>query len=425
MIWGMQFVLYAVLTLDPRNLKNVLTAGLLLGLSYTGSFQNIPGLFLISLALVLYTLWKLRRDLANSRSLLNIFMGLVLASIIFFGLWGPMISFTLENGVVPLASQRQLYNLDLLSPLIPSENNLLYSWWPALIKLSLERNNSFDPLILILVLASLFTRKFWKEPLRILILIIGILYFILSLGPELRIANEVFYYLDFNSEIFNHFPLNVTRTPGRLAVITNLCFIFLAFLFLDQWKASGDVSRNRFKKCFSVALIAWPLALGPLMNDMWFFPTLNYTSILPITGLTTLRNLPPDTLVVQIPSAWAQDPSQNFNQILHDKKITSGYLAYPLYNKEVVENLMKDDFLGKMGCDGEATAYTNAPLFTNPDSLHQHLMVHKYRGFIINKQILTQNPACKNLTAWVTLFLKLPWVKVSEENKLFVVGEVQ
>ncbi|MGZ3796347.1 MAG: hypothetical protein ACXVB1_08285, partial [Pseudobdellovibrionaceae bacterium] len=412
-----QFVFYAILNLKPQSLKKMLAAGLLLGLSFTGSFQNIPGLFFITLSLSLYTLWKSRRELTHSRSFLNIFAGLALAAVIFFGLWGPMLAFTLKNGVVPVGSQRQLYNLDLLSPLIPPESHLIYSWWPDLLKLELERNNNFDPLILFLVLISLCTKKFWKDNLRILILLMGVFYFILSLGPELRIGNEVFGYLDFNSEFFRHFPLSVTRTPGRLALITNLCFIFLAFQFVDQWKIKS--------KYLPVILIIWPLAWGPGMNEMWFFPTLNYTTTLPITGLTVLRNLPQDTLVVQIPSAWAQDPSQNFNQILHNKKITAGYLAYPLYNREVVENLMKDPFLGKMGCEGEATAFASNPLLTSPDSLRQYLLSHKYRGFIINKQLLLNNTACKNLMAWVMQFLKLPWVKASEENKIFVIGEIQ
>lgn len=418
MIWGTQFIFYAVMNLKPRHLGNVLGAATLLGLSYTGTFQNIPGLFLLTVALITYKFWLERENLLQKKSLLNLSLGLVLASVLFFAFWWPMITFTLKYGTVAVESQRQFYNLDLLSAFLPADTSSLYNWFPSLPRLQMERENSIDLLVLALVLISLFSKEFWKDSFRVLILILALIYYVLALGPELRIGNDVTSYLDFNVEIFKHFPFTVTRTPGRLALITSLSFVLLSFLYLDQIKES------RWKKLLAGGLIIWIVVMGPALNNMWFFPTLNYKTILPENGLTQLRNMPPETLVVQIPSAWAQDPSPNFLQLFHGKNITSAYLAYTTYNKALLEKFLPDPFLGKMGCDGEATAFGPNPLITNADQLRMHMLSRNMRAVIINKQILVGNPGCKNLLDWVKEFVKLPWVRPLEENNLFIVAEI-
>ncbi|WP_413287501.1 hypothetical protein [Bdellovibrio sp. HCB337] len=419
MIWGLQFVFYAVMNLDPKRLKNVLGSALLLGLAYTGTFHNIPSLFLITLALVAYKFWQMRSELKNPRALLNLGIGAGLAVGIFFALWWPMIAYTLKNGPVIVDEQRRFFNLDLLSAFIPVDGNRLFEWWPSLTHLPLERQNTFDLVILLLVLVSLCTKKFWKDSFRVILLGVGLVYFILALGPELRINNEVSSYLDFNTEIFRHFPMRITRTTGRLAMTTNLCFILVAFLFIE------GIAKERIKKYLSYALVVWAVLAGPWMNQMWFFPTLNYTQILPANALTEVRNMPSETIVVNIPTAWAQDPSENFLQIFHGKRITSGYLAYTNYNEKVRENFAGEPFLGKLGCDGEPTAFALTPLMNDGNALRNYLLAQQYRVIIINKNILLNNPGCKNLTGWVQYLAKQPWVKALEENNLFAVLAVQ
>lgn len=418
-IWGMQFVFYAVMNLKPKHLGNVLGAGLLLGLSYTGTFQNLPGLFLITVVLAVYKLWQLRSEFKDVQVLRNIACGLLLALVVFAVLWGPMIAYTLKNGAVSVDDQRRLYNLDLLSPFIPPEFSRIFDWWPSLTKLPLERQNSFDFVVMILVLASLFTKKFWRDSFRRTILFVGIVYFILALGPELRINDQVSSYLDFNVEIFHYFPMRITRTTGRLAAITNMCFILMAFIYLE------NLSRERLKNFLTYGLIAWGVFAGPFMNQMWLFPTLKYTDILPANALTEVRNMPSDTIVVQIPSGWARDPAQNFLQIFHNKRITAGYLAYTNYNQKVMQEFAAEPFLGKLGCDGDPTAFAPTPLMTNSNDLRSYLLKQSYRVIIIDKTLLLNDPACKNLTTWVQQLVKQPWIKVLEEGKLYVVAVVQ
>ncbi|MBS1970233.1 MAG: hypothetical protein JSU04_07990 [Bdellovibrionales bacterium] len=413
-IWGIQFILYAALNLDISRFRTILVGGVLLGLSFVGTFHNIPMLSIFALILVIYKLWEQRSKL-NRKILLYLTAGVAVSLGIFLVFWWPMIAYSLKNGPVLVDSDRRAYNLDLLSPLIPFDTSLLYQWWSDLPKLSLERQNYFDPLILIIFIFSLCKRQFWKDSFRVCLLGVSIFYFIISLGPELRFNNEVLAYLDFNSELLHSFPFRITRTPGRLLLVTNMCLIFSVFLFLEQSK------EGKWKKCFSWILVAWAIFTGPLLNQMWFFPTLKYLEVFPMAALEQVRNMPNETIVVQVPTAWAQDPSQNFQQIFHNKKITSGYLAYTNYNKEVQEKFSKEPFLGRLGCEGESTAFEATPLMTNSEMLYNYMKMHRYEVIIVNKLILLGNPACGKLTSWLKELVKQPWIKVIAENNAYVV----
>lgn len=418
MIWGTQFVFYAIMSLDLRKLKSVLGASFLIGLSYTGTFQNIPTLFLFTFVLVALKLYEERKSLKDLKVLRNLGLGVLVMFGVFLALWWPMIAYTLKNGAVLADADRRLYSLDLLSFLIPYDTNLLYEWLPSLTKFPLERQNSFDLLIFAIAVFSMFKRQFWKDTRRVVLLVLAVIYFVLSLGPELNINNELITYLDFNSELFRTFPLRITRTPGRLALITNVCLIFFAFVFIEQTK------ETRWKKYLSYFLVGWAVLMGPLMNRMWFFPTLEYQKILNMAALTEVRNMPDDTIVVQIPTAWAQDPSQNFQQIFHGKRITSGYLAYTNYNATVIDNFSREPFLGKLGCDGTPTAFEPTGVFLEAETLRMYLKTHHYDVMIINKLALVNNPACGKLTGWLQSLVKQPWIKSLGENNLYLIVAV-
>jgi len=419
MIWGVQFIFYALMSLNLKSTKSSLISGLLIGLSFVGTFHNIPSLFLMTIVLGAYKIWQDRHLLKN----VNVWRNLVFAGgislLIFFSLWWPMISYTFKNGLVMVEDQRRMYNLDLLSPFFPPEGNILYHWWTPGFKLSFERQNFFDLFSFAFVFGLLFSKKLWQESYLRLLLFISLVYFILSLGPELRVNDEVVSYLDFNVEFFKHFPLSVTRTPARLALISNFCLILTAFISIER------MSDMRWKKYLSFSLLLWSVIVGPFLNQIWYFPTLNYTQILPMQGLMAVRNLPNEVIVTQVPSAWAQDPTQNFLQIFHGKRITSGYLAYTNYNAKVQSQFSKEPFLGKLGCDGDATAFEATPLLTNADQLRQYLITHNYKVVIINKLLLLGNPSCAKLTFWLQSFIQLPWVKSIEENNLFIVLTIQ
>jgi hypothetical protein len=417
LIWGFQFILYAFWTFHPRHRKSVVVASLLTALSFAGTFYNIASLLFIVFVLFSYKLWATRKEFSLV-SLLNLLIGLGCFLAVFVPLWGPMIYFTLLNGAPDVMYQRSLYNLDLLSPFIPYEGNWLYSFIQSDFKLGFERYNPFDWVMIALAAVSICSKTFWKDPWKVLLLLFAMFYFVMALGPEFRFANETYADLDFNKTLLDIFPFRLSRTPGRFAAITNFCFIFLGFAYLDQ------IKKEITKKRWSYLLFVWILITGPLLNQMWMFPTLEYAAIFPQKGLASLSSMAKEATVVSIPSAWAQDPTQNFNRLFHHHNISSAYLSYPAYNRPIIASFAKDPFLGKLGCDGEITAFSKTTFMASSAELQKYLREKNLRGFVINKQILLGQANCKALTAWVVEFLKMPWLRVTEENSTFVTAEL-
>ncbi|MBC7370690.1 MAG: hypothetical protein H7326_03940 [Bdellovibrionaceae bacterium] len=416
-IWGFQLVLYALWTFNPGSWRRVAVPGALIGLALTGTFYNIASLFFISLILIFVRLWQTRKDFIW-KSLLYIPGGVLSFLVVFLPLWGPLIYFTLWNGAPDVIPQRAFYNLDLLSPFIPFDGNWLSQFFGGDLRIGFERYNPFEPIMLILAIFWACHKKFWKDGWKATIFILSIFYFILALGPELRFNNDAYFDLNFNKLVLDFFPFRLSRTPARFAAITNLSFVFLGFMFLDQ------ISRETWKNWIAVGLLGWIVLTGPGLNNMWQFPTLEYPSLFARQGLASLKALPDDSVVISIPSAWAQDPTQNFNRLFHRKNISSAYLSYPAYNQKTIALTVPDPFLGKLGCAGEITAYKKNDLMSNPAELQKHLKERKFRGFMINKQILSGQANCAELTQWVLWFVKLPWIRVTEENANFVTAEM-
>lgn len=417
-IWGIQFVLYAIWSLRIQEWKSALKSSFLLALSFAGTFQNIPSLSLLALGLFLLSVFEERKKILSKVGFRNLLIASLVFSGVFLLLWGPMIVFTLKHGTPNVADQRQVYNLDLLSPLIPFGGNLLFQWIEVPLKLSFERYNSFDAFVFVVFLISLFAGSFWKSRLKVLLLILGVVYFFLSLGPELRINGEVVSSLSLNQWIYQYLPFSLTRTPARLALVTQLCIVLLAFLYLDRLRSP------KTKKILSFVAVGWILVTGPLLSQTYFFPTFDYKSILPMKGLESLKNLPEDSVIVHIPSAWAQDPSQNFHRLIHGKKISAGYLAYPVYNESVAKTFAQDPFLGKLGCRNEVTAFMTSPMLENLDYLRVYLKKNGYRGFIVNKSILLGSSDCQELLSWTRRLLQSPWIKTTDESNLFLTAEI-
>lgn len=417
LIWGFQLILYALWSFNPGSLKKVLIPAALIGLALTGTFYNIACLLFISIILLCLRLWQTRLSL-RWKSLIYIPAGAAAFFGIFAIFWGPLISYTLWNGAPDVVPQRALFNLDLLSPFIPFEGNLIYKIIDEDLKFGFERYGPFEPIMLLIVLCWACRKKFWEDGSRVAIFVLAVAYFILSLGPELRINNVTYADLDFNTFILDLFPFRLSRTPARFAAVTNLSFIFLGFTYLDQ------LPKISLKKWASLFLMGWILLTGPGLNQMWMFPHIQYPHLFAQKGLSSLRALPDDSIVVSIPSAWAQDPTQNFNRIFHGKNITSAYLSYPAYNQTTIGLFQSDPFLGRLGCLGEITPFAPNELMSNPEKLQKHLRERKFRGFVINKQLLLSQPGCKDLTRWTVDFLKYPWIRITEENNNFVTAEI-
>ena len=100
---------------------------------------------------------------------------------------------------------RTIYNLDLISPLTPWMTHVFYDWFHVKPFLQFESYNPFDILCLFLVIFSMFKKGFWKNSLRLSLLLIATLSFWLSLGAQVQWIGQTLFenpFLYFVSAMF-------------------------------------------------------------------------------------------------------------------------------------------------------------------------------------------------------------------------------
>lgn len=407
-IWGTQFVFYSILSLNLKSIKSILVNCVLLALSFIGTFQNIPGLFILTIGLCIYKGINNNKDLKSFRTISYLIIGLILSLTIFIVAWYPMIDFYLHNEILLRPdSLRKFYSLNLIDLIMPYKDNYISLLFDSKFQNS-EKTNSLDFFIMFAFLISIFSKKFWKQSLNIVLIIVGSLYLFLAFGPELKI----------NSYLYQYFPFKLTRTPSRLAIEFYFCILLITFLYFDQLQSI------KIKKYLNYSLLVWIFINGPLMNQMFVFPTTSISKFIPANGLEEFKKMPDDQIVAHIPSAWAGDQSQNFLQLYHQKKITSAYLAYPAYTKELYLKSIQSPFLGYTGCKNQPLEFMLNPTLSDFDLLKTYLVENKITLFIFNKNLLFNEPSCKEIADWSLVFLKQPWIKIIEENDAFVLARI-
>lgn len=179
-IWGTQFVFYSILSLNLKSLKSILINSSLLALSFIGTFQNIPGLFILTIGLCIYKALKNKDELKSFRTVSYLTIGIVLSLTIFIVAWYPMIDFYLNTEILLKPdSARKFYSLQLIDLVLPYKDNYLSALLNNNYQNS-EKTNALDLFITLSFLIFIFTKNFWKQSLNITIFILGLLYLFLA-----------------------------------------------------------------------------------------------------------------------------------------------------------------------------------------------------------------------------------------------------
>ncbi|MCC2677538.1 MAG: hypothetical protein K0R29_114 [Pseudobdellovibrio sp.] len=405
-IWGFQFSLFAIFTYDKTDLKKVVRSMLLLSLALCGTFQNLTALFLIYLAFLIYLIRQVKFYPAFERR--NLLLGIGAGAATFLYFWGPMLFFTLTNRdpVFNAGAMREAYSLTLNGLLFPFVSHVVGNYF-GFSSGAYENANAMDWLVVLLFIALLVYKKFSLTLVEKVALVIAAFYLYISFGPALPVTEW----------IFEFYPFKIGRTPSRFAVITHLILIVLTLTWIEKTNWS-----QKLKSRLGIALSAWAILWGPAANAMWFAPTFKYKALIPEKALAEIKNTAAaDSTVVMIPSAWAGEPIYNFLRLFHGQKISSAYLAFPVYNVDMVKAVEADLFLGELDCGSNAIAFKNGAIMNDPESLRRYVSEKGYSFAIINKSYLSNMGGCESLKSWVFKYLKYPWVKVIEENGSFLV----
>ena len=409
-IWGAQFVVFAIMAANFKSLKSVLLNSFLLGLSFIGTFQNIPGLFVLTIGLALYRIFENPRQFKSVAVIGHISLGLALSLTIFILAWYPMIQFHLAhpNPLLNPQNFRILFSLKFSDLFTPFSTHIFSSYFKPTY-LGSESTNTLDIVIVAAFLGFAATKKFWQSRLTLCLVAIATVYLYLALGPAFGL----------NEFIFKQFPFYLTRVPARFALFFYLCLLLIAFIHFDFLK------NIMFKKYLGFFLIAYIFVAGPVLNNLYFFPTVVINSFIPKKGLAEFKQLSDKNIVVNIPSSWAGDQSQNFLQLYHNKKITSGYLAYTTYTEELYQKAMQSPLLGYTGCKGQALEFTRTAFHTDFAQVKNYLVENNLTLFIFNKSTLFRDPSCKDLADWSLLLARQPWMTIVDENDAFVMTRIK
>ena len=409
-IWGAQFVLYALLSVNFSSARSVLINSFLLGLSFIGTFQNIPGLFVLTVGLALFRIFQNPHDFKKIVVIRNIFFGLTLSLGLFVLAWYPMIQFHLAHTTPLLNPQNFRYSFSLKwTDLVTPYGSHIFSSYFKPTYLGSESTNTLDIVIVLALVGFAVTKKFWQNRLTTALVAIAAVYLTLALGPA----------FGFNEFIFRQFPFYLTRVPSRMALFFYLCLLLVTFIHFDL------LQNLKFKKYLGFVLIAYIFIAGPVLNNMYFFPTVVINSFIPKKGLAEFKELSDKNIVVNIPSSWAGDQSQNFLQLYHNKKITSGYLAYTAYTLELFQKAIKSPLLGHTGCKGQPLEFTRTAFHSDFTQLKNYLIENNLTLFIFNKSSLFRDASCKDLADWSLLLARQPWMTIVDENDAFVLTRIK
>lgn len=405
--WG-GFALWLLLW-DPLPLdwRKLLPRGLLATLVFLTSIQTLPTFAILFIVLILRQLGihPARRQLLL-RTLALLPAALALAA--FF--MAPLIRAARESNLRQDLSEagRAIFNADLLSYLIPGpfspvfqqSTSLLGELYPVQQGL-LENLNSFEFVVLLLLPFVVIERARLRPYLKWLLPLAGV-YFVLSLGSQIRFGNVVL----FDNPAFNWLsslpPFSASRTPGRYATVAIGLVTALTFLGLDGWW-----SRRQFKRgiatAVSLILVALTMAGVGLFSPRSIRAYVeDYRPLIPEAGLTQLRTEAGTGYAVQLPLALMADPTQNFLQGFHGRKLINGYVSYTLMTEETLAYINTHPVFLALDCGPTPQIdYTRAN--ASPENFAQltrelttALKAARVDVVILNWSLLAQ-PACREL----------------------------
>ena len=419
-IWGFQFILWVFLSINWSHKKNVFLRSLALGSVFSGTFFNIPLLFIPLLGLFIYSIVQGRQKFSMGTMLKSTAL-LIGPGLIMFGfLYWPAILAVIQKNYQSWNQVRTIYNLDLISPLTPWMTHVFYDWFHVKPFLQFESYNPFDILCLFLVIFSMFKKDFWKNSLSLSLLLIATLSFWLSLGAQVQWIGQTLFENPFFNEISNILPFSLSRTPGRFAVIPAMILVFLGFQFAYERSSHSRWNLRWHSLWIPLGLTLWISVTGPILNQSWSIPTLAYRHLLPFKGLEAIQKMPKDTLVLNLPMAPAQDPSQNFLALFHEKRINAGYLSYTTYTFKAVQPFIDDPLLGKISCGSDNLKYEATAFMQDLSQVRKRLIDLKAKALIFNKLFL-HDPSCQELWLWTVQLARQPWVQVLDENNFYLV----
>jgi hypothetical protein len=266
------YILCFILMVRTKERKYALLSGLsFVLLTFMGDIEQGIIIVLFTILSLIVLLFIDRKEILNKKTYINV--GILIASILVIGspFFAAMLPY-LNSGAIGQANQlsdvahNMLYSDTILSYLLPSYYNGIFhgiskTYYNQSYGLTYngaqynpnptEKTAYLGYSILFLVIIGLYygykkdklkTNYYW--------IIIGVLFFLLSLGPYIQLANSPTPIPSLYM-LYRDIPLfNLAREPGRFDVIVTVCLAIFAAMGFDHLEKN-----NRSKNAFILAIL--------------------------------------------------------------------------------------------------------------------------------------------------------------------------
>lgn len=432
-IWGVTACWYAIKRLDWRYPKRLIESGIWFGVALTAVLQNIPNVFIliiVGLGWRYYTSQTSRQLKLKGLGIIAVTTTLITAPFFF-----PMIRSYLHMDPHVDQVAWHTYNADALSYLIPWSQHYLAPFFNSIYEpiafgdrhSFYELYNSFDPISLTFVVLAIYI--IWRNKHRdsedMVILIVGGLAYLLSLGPALTIAGKQIIELPYFAPLASIPPMVITRTPARLGVVFVILFMLLGFKYAYQ----------KYGKTWwtgpTLLLYAW-IWVFPLSANL-HPPYIKLSEIIPYYALEQIKQDPRDIAVHHLPVTIRGDGIPTFFQAIHHKPVTFGYVSRSVLTDELVQTLSQEPLMALLSCNGDTLNTTedldatraSDPRFQDSRGFTKLARDYGIGYLVINKEFFNR-PSCQGLLTWIdSKLLKFNDLTILENTPAYIVLRVE
>lgn len=398
-VWGASFILYAFHRLDLQDKKKVMWASSIAAFTLASSWQNWANLTPLIAIFTIQNIWNNRSKLR--RVLSNLFLGGIVGTIIALPFVAPMIIASLGS---TLSTQKaSLVAFAGISTFImPWKNSF---WYPVVTTVISDTNLleeqivGMDPLIMLSgVCISLYTFIKYRRVSQKVIVLSFMLYAIAPFGQMLNIGTKK-YLIGYMSWLYSLPPLMLTRVPSRVVIVWALLFLIYTLREIDTiaYKLSKTKQLIILGGLATYAVIATTIG----SNNIQIRYTA-YNQIFPISELDQMSSDSETSVALNLP--LKNDPSQNFMQLFHKKKLVTGYISYAMQETETNTYINSSPLIRLLNCDLGSQLTNTLPWNSNNSFepvFNQFIRNSSVDYIIVNRNLYRNDASCQMFYKWI------------------------
>lgn len=347
-------------------------------------------LFVFFSLILLYFISK--KIILNKQYLKNFVRFLILSAFFVLPFAFPMILGRANDKMsFPSTGDAVAFSADIFSYLTPSPSHTLYGKFInnnffLSVNSGYPESTNYLGLLEIIFIIYFFFLIVKKNKLKKIIIeniywiITAFIFFILSLGPLLKIGGYVFqfilpYYFIFYLPFFDF-----AKEPSRLGIFVMLFITIILSIFLKEYLDQKKTQKNIILLFIALIIIAERITL-PYQIKKIEIPVF-YNQIAKEKNDYAILDLPANI-------KWSQQPLYNFYQTIHSKKIIMGTIGYTSFSPNIYSWIRQNNFTNESNCHYSNKKEKLADTIYEKDQIMRIFKNAKIKYVIIHKNIIS------------------------------------